>query len=74
MHHQVSAVVIAMAEHTRLSRELAGQFGELVGKHRPFRFREGCAAVAQQKVLNEEVQLPGEFVLVEYDAVRLVVR
>ena len=70
VQHQVAAVIVAMAQHTRLG-------GELLHDRRPFGIKRvalGCAerrrAIAFDEMLREEIQLPCQLVDVERNRVR----
>ena len=70
MQHQVAAVVVAVAEHARLGRQLLDERRELLAQRR--RARVGGiddAAIGLDEVLDEEVELPGQLLDVEGDAV-----
>ena len=69
MQHQVAAVVVAMAEHAGLGGQFLDDRRELLAERRARRRRRRRAAVGLEEVLHEEVQLPGELVDVERDAV-----
>ena len=74
VQHQVAAVIVAMAQHARLGGQFLGDRRELGGQRLARRGRQRGAAIALEKVLGEELQLPGQLLDVERDAVRHVRR
>ena len=72
--HQVAAVVVAVAEHARLGRQLLDDHLELAADGVELGLRQHRVAVRRQVVPEEEVQLPGQLLDVEGDAVGQVGR
>ena len=74
VQHQVAAVIVAMAEHPRLGGQLLGDRASIPRSAPRASLADSTAPrYASRKVLCEELQLPGQLLDVERDAVRQVV-
>ena len=71
-HHQISAVVIAMAQHARFCRQLDGQSMKFSRQCLVGRLGEAGPAIGPHVVLHEEIELPRELLPVEGSAIRQI--
>ena len=70
VQHQVAAVIVAMAQDARLVRQLLHDARPLFGERRSRGRGKRDAAIADEKVLDEELELPRQLLDVEGHAVR----
>ena len=72
VHHQVAAVIVAMAEDARLAGKLGDDRGEFLAKRAALIIGERHAAIRLEEMLGEEIEFPRQLLDVERDAIREV--
>ena len=70
VQHQVAAVIIAVAQHSRLRRQLADDRPPFFGQRRLLGCAKGNAAIRHDEVAHEVLQLPRQLLEVERHPVR----
>ena len=72
VEHQIAAVIVAVAQHARLRRQLADDRGPFLRQCRHLRWMQPDTAIRDNEMTHEVLQLPGQFLDIECHSIRQV--